>query len=111
MKHILEAMKDVPEEKRGARFSCAVAVAVPDGRIFHCRGICEGCIAREMRGEHGFGYDPIFYLPSLGLTTAELPPATKYALSHRGRAARRLLRNLTRIRPTAAGGHPIGEAE
>src|SRR5688500_2028609 len=59
---ILRTLKDVPDDRRGCRFNCAVAIAAPDGRVFHCSGICEGKVALEKRGEFGFGYDPIFYL-------------------------------------------------
>lgn len=86
MRQILEMMKDVPEEKRTCRFQCAVVVAVPDGRRFECMGICEGRIAHEMRGEHGFGYDPIFLVPELGRHMAELTPEEKHKISHRGKA-------------------------
>jgi len=86
MERILERMRDVPDEKRGCRFRCAVVIAVPGGASYFCSGICEGRIAREMRGEYGFGYDPIFYLPELGRHMAELPPEEKHRISHRGRA-------------------------
>ncbi len=86
MVHILEVMQGVPEEQRGCRFMCAVAIATPDGRLFHCEGKLEGRIGHEMRGEHGFGYDPIFFLPELGKHLAEFPPAEKHKMSHRGKA-------------------------
>lgn len=86
MDRILEMLKDVPDEQRGCRFSCAVAIAAPDRRVFHCTGICEGRVAREKRGDYGFGYDPIFYLPTLGKHMAELPPEEKHKISHRGQA-------------------------
>ena len=69
-----------------ARFRCVIAVAVPQGGIRFAEGVCPGEIIPEERGEHGFGYDPIFYLPDLGRTMAELPPEVKNRLSHRGRA-------------------------
>jgi XTP/dITP diphosphohydrolase len=97
MAHILKTMKDVPDEQRGCRFNCAVAICTPDGQVFHCAGICEGRIAREMRGSHGFGYDPIFYLPQLGKHMAELTPEEKHRISHRGIAlacARDVLRGI-----------------
>jgi XTP/dITP diphosphohydrolase len=105
MAGILERMKDVPEEARGCRFNCAVAIATPDGRVFHCRGVCEGRVAREMRGSYGFGYDPIFYLPELGRHMAELPPEEKHRISHRGKAlacAKEVLAELF-VRPAGMG--------
>ena len=85
---ILDRLKDVPDEKRTARFVCAIAVAYPDGRVDTRRGTIEGRIAYEPAGENGFGYDPIFYIPELGKTTAELDPEEKNNLSHRGNALR-----------------------
>ena len=82
---ILERLKDVPEEKRSARFVCAVAAVFPDGQTKVIRGTMEGIIGYEIKGENGFGYDPIFYLPEYGCTTAELDPEKKNELSHRGR--------------------------
>ncbi len=91
MTRILEMMQDVPEEHRACRFQCAVVIAIPGSeseppRYFECMGICEGRIGHEMRGEYGFGYDPIVYLPNLGKHMAELPPAEKHRISHRGHA-------------------------
>jgi len=86
MARILERLQDVPDERRGCRFNCAVAIATPDGQVFHCRGLCEGRIAHEVRGSYGFGYDPIFFLPQLGKHMAELPPEEKHRISHRGQA-------------------------
>ncbi len=97
MDWILRTLQDVPDERRGCRFNCAVAIASPDGRVLHCSGICEGQVAREKRGEYGFGYDPIFYLPDLGKHMAELPPEVKHRISHRGKAlecAKRALKEL-----------------
>ena len=85
---IWEMLRDVPEEARTAQFVCAIAVVRPDGSSFTVRGTCEGRIASEMRGTNGFGYDPVFFLPEFGKTTAELDPDTKHAVSHRGRALR-----------------------
>lgn len=86
MARILEMMKGVPDEQRTCRFQCAVVVATPDGRRFDCMGICEGRIGTEMRGVHGFGYDPIFVLPETGRHMAELSPQEKHRISHRGKA-------------------------
>ncbi|MCD8105959.1 MAG: RdgB/HAM1 family non-canonical purine NTP pyrophosphatase [Lachnospiraceae bacterium] len=85
---ILQKLSSVPEEKRTARFVCAIACAMPDGRILTCRETMEGRIGYEIRGENGFGYDPIFYLPECGCYSAELPPERKNELSHRGKALR-----------------------
>ncbi len=85
--YLLARLKDVPEEKRTARFQCVVAIAAPDGAVELCSGECRGVIATEPRGNNGFGYDPIFYVPELGKTMAELPPEEKNRISHRARAA------------------------
>lgn len=84
--YLLENMKDVPEEKRGAKFVCVITCLFPDGRKIVARGECPGVIARAPHGENGFGYDPVFYLPELGMTYAELPSKQKNAISHRARA-------------------------
>jgi XTP/dITP diphosphohydrolase len=83
---IIDNLKDVPEEKRTARFVCAIAAAFPDGRVVTRRGTIEGLIAHEPAGENGFGYDPIFYVPEFKKTTAELSPEEKNKVSHRGKA-------------------------
>ena len=83
---LLENMKDVPDDKRTAKFVCVITCLWPDGRKIVARGECPGVIAREMHGENGFGYDPVFYLPELGMTYAELPSEQKNAISHRARA-------------------------
>ena len=85
---ILDRVKDVPEEKRTARFACAVAAVFPDGTEKIVRENMEGRIAYESAGANGFGYDPIFYLPEYGCTSAELSPEDKNAISHRGKALR-----------------------
>ena len=85
---LLERMKGVPDEKRTARFVCAVAAAFPDGSTEVVRGNIEGIVGHEIKGENGFGYDPIFYLPEYGCSTAELSPEKKNELSHRGNALR-----------------------
>ena len=84
--YLLENMKDVPEERRGAKFVCVITCLFPDGRKIVARGECPGVIARAPPGENGFGYDPVFYLPELGMTYAELPSEQKNAISHRARA-------------------------
>ena len=84
--YLLENMKEVPEGKRGAKFVCVITCLFPDGRKIVARGECPGVIARAPHGENGFGYDPVFYLPELGMTYAELPSEQKNAISHRARA-------------------------
>ena len=100
IRHLLQRLKNVPWEKRTARFRCAIAVATPQGEVELCQGECRGFIAFEPRGECGFGYDPVFYLPELGKTMAELPLEVKNQVSHRGRAGRQAYRILERL----AGG-------
>ena len=85
---LLDRLHGVPDEKRTARFVCAVAAAFPDGSTEVVRGTIEGIIGHSIAGENGFGYDPIFYLPEYGCTTAELTPEKKNELSHRGNALR-----------------------
>ena len=83
---ILDRMKDVPVEERGARFVCAIAAILPDGRELDTKGVMEGQIGYEISGNGGFGYDPIFFLPEYGCTSAKLTPEQKNAISHRGKA-------------------------
>ncbi len=85
---LLDKLEGVPEEERTARFVCAVAAAFPDGTVETVCGTIEGMIAEEMLGENGFGYDPIFYVPEYGCTTAQMAPDKKNRLSHRGNALR-----------------------
>ena len=87
---ILEMLHDVPDEKRTARFVSVIAAAFPDGRIVTTRGTIEGIIAHEAKGEYGFGYDPIFYVPELGMHTAEMDIEQKNKFSHRGKALREM---------------------
>lgn len=94
---IIENLKGVPDEERTARFVCAVAAAFPDGRVITKRGTIEGIIGYEQRGENGFGYDPIFFLPEYGKTTAELSPEEKNKISHRGRALEQIKEELKRM--------------
>lgn len=97
---LLKELEGVPLERRTARFRAAVAVAAPDGSIVaEAEGVCDGVIGFERRGKEGFGYDPLFIVPHLGRTMAELAPEEKNALSHRGRALRALREVLTRARP------------
>ena len=87
---LLQRLEGVPDEQRTARFVCAVAAAFPDGSTEVVRGTIEGIIGYEIAGENGFGYDPIFYLPEYGCTTAQLLPEKKNELSHRGKALREM---------------------
>ncbi len=84
--NLIERLNGVPDEKRTARFVCAIAAVLPDGEELTTRGIIEGIIGYEEAGENGFGYDPIFYVPRFGKTTAQLSPEEKNQVSHRGRA-------------------------
>ncbi len=86
-RRILEQLKGLPMEQRTARFRCAIALAEPSGNTRIVEGVIEGVIADSPRGKNGFGYDPIFYLPELGKTFAELAPEHKNRISHRARAA------------------------
>ena len=83
---LLDLMKDIPDDRRTARFRCAIAIAEPDGSAQTCEGTVEGVIAHEPKGANGFGYDPVFYLPDLGKHMAELTSSEKNAISHRGKA-------------------------
>mgnify|MGYP005853998467 FL=1 len=83
---LLHNLEGVPWEKRTARFRCVVAIATPDGQLYTSEGCCEGIITYAPRGEHGFGYDPVFYMPDHGCTMAELDPMVKNRVSHRARA-------------------------
>lgn len=94
---LIEKLAGVPDEKRTARFVCAIACALPDGRILTSRGVMEGRIGYEIRGKNGFGYDPIFYLPEYGCTSAEISPEQKNELSHRGKALRSMKEKLEYI--------------
>lgn len=92
--HIINLLKEVEGEDRSARFVCVIACAFPDGNTITCRGVVEGQIGYEEKGDNGFGYDPIFYVPELGCTTAELPSDQKNKISHRGRALTEMYRRL-----------------
>lgn len=99
---LLVKLRDVPWEKRGARFRCVIAIAAPDGNVETCEGVCQGMIALEPKGEGGFGYDPIFYLPELERWMAELSLDEKNRISHRAKAAREA-RRLLEARVAANG--------
>ena len=86
--NLIQRLKGVPDEQRTARFVCAIAAAFPDGAMKTGRAAMEGRIGYEERGENGFGYDPIFWLPEYGCTSAELSMEEKNKISHRGKALR-----------------------
>jgi len=96
--YLLSRLKGVPWEQRSARFRCVIAIATPEGEMEFCSGECRGFITLEPRGEQGFGYDPVFYLPELGKTMAELPLEIKNQVSHRGQAVRKVYQVLERLR-------------
>ena len=83
---LLDRLQGVAESHRTARFRCAIAIAAPDGMIETCDGFCEGVIGFAPKGEGGFGYDPLFFIPEQGMTMAELPEGTKNRISHRAKA-------------------------
>ena len=87
---LLDRLEGVPDEKRTARFVCAIAAVMPDGSCEVVRGTMEGIIGYEIAGENGFGYDPIFFLPECGCTSAELSPEKKNELSHRGEGLKKI---------------------
>lgn len=84
--NLIQRLAGVPDEERTARFVCVIAAVFPDGRGFQTRATIEGRIGYEEKGENGFGYDPIFYLPEYGMYSAELAPEEKNRISHRGKA-------------------------
>ncbi len=96
---LLARLNGVPREERTARFTCVIAIAHPGGRVDICHGECQGIIALEPKGKHGFGYDPVFYLPDLGRTMAELPRSLKNQISHRARASQEARRVLLQRQP------------
>ena len=94
--NLIDRLEGVPEEKRTARFVCVIAAVFPDGRTLMARGTIEGIIGYEERGEGGFGYDPIFWLPEYACSTAELTMEKKNELSHRGKALRIMKKELSK---------------
>jgi XTP/dITP diphosphohydrolase len=94
---LLSHLQDVPWEQRAARFRCVIAIATPAEEVWTVEGICNGRITLEPAGEGGFGYDPIFYLPSHGCTMAELVQEEKNRISHRARAAQAAMPILQRL--------------
>lgn len=104
---LLAQLAEVPEDRLGARFVCAAALVLPDGRERVAHGELAGRIVREPRGSHGFGYDPIFQPEGEQHTTAELDPAAKDAISHRGRALRALVPALVELLGAGEGGRTL----
>lgn len=94
---LLREMQNVPTEQRSARFQCVIALAWPNGRAEITNGTCEGWITTEARGDNGFGFDPVFFVPERGSTMAELPDEVKNQISHRARAAQKMRPILERI--------------
>ena len=94
---LLKRLEGVPLKERKARFRCAMAFVTPQGAEYVVEGVCEGLIAQEPKGEGGFGYDPIFYLPSLGKTMAQLPAAEKNRISHRAKAMEKMIEILDNL--------------
>lgn len=102
-RNLIDRLEGVPDEKRTARFVCAVAAVWPDGEELTTRGVIEGRIGYEEKGGNGFGYDPIFYVPEFGKTTAQLSPEEKNLVSHRGRALEAMKKELKKKTETAEG--------
>lgn len=100
---VLTEMADVPDDQRTARFHCVVAIAQPGGKVDTRDGTLEGLIAREPKGSHGFGYDPIFYIPGFNACLAELDRGVKNEISHRAEAAARAREMLAMMLSEAEG--------
>jgi XTP/dITP diphosphohydrolase len=94
---VLQKLTDIPWKERTARFRCVLILAVPSGEVYTAEGTCEGMITFKPEGSHGFGYDPIFYLPEQRQTMAQLPSAIKNRVSHRARAVQQMLPILSHI--------------
>ncbi len=94
LNYLLSRMEDVPDEKRTAHFVSVITMLTPDGKNVVARGECPGRILREVHGENGFGYDPVFFVPEEGCTFAQLPPERKNQISHRARALEIFVRKL-----------------
>ncbi len=91
---IWEMLDECPDKDRSASFVCAVAVVLPDGNDFTVRGECHGLIHSRLEGDNGFGYDPVFYMPEYGMTTASMSREMKNSISHRGAALREMVKQL-----------------
>ncbi|OPY57619.1 MAG: Non-canonical purine NTP pyrophosphatase [Pelotomaculum sp. PtaU1.Bin035] len=101
---LLALLAGVTPDKRSARFQCVIAIAVPGGPVYTAQGACEGMVAPEPRGDGGFGYDPLFYLPEYGKTFAEIDLALKNKISHRGKALAGALDILSKLSKEESGG-------
>jgi XTP/dITP diphosphohydrolase len=97
IKLLLKRLKDVPEKERTAQFRCVIAIATPEGKTELFSGICRGIITTAPMGTHGFGYDPVFFVPELGRTMAELTLEEKNRISHRARAAEKAREMLLKL--------------
>jgi len=97
IKILLAKLISTSWEERTAHFKCVIAIATLEGRLELCYGECHGIIAFEAKGGNGFGYDPVFYLPEMGKTIAELPLETKNQISHRGQAAQKAWQGLQSV--------------
>jgi XTP/dITP diphosphohydrolase len=96
-RYVLDKLLGVPWEGRGGRYVCEIAMVDEGGRLYRCRGVMKGRIAWEAKGEGGFGYDPIFFIPRYRRTVAQMSPELKNRISHRGRAGRRARAILERL--------------
>lgn len=96
-KNLIDRLEGVPEEARTARFVCVIALVLENGEVLTTRGDFEGRIGYEEKGENGFGYDPIFYVPEYGCSSAELSPEQKNAISHRGKALRKMREKIEQL--------------
>lgn len=96
VRKLLRLMEGVPKEKRNARFVCAVTAILEDGRVLMDSAVCEGYIAGEPKGNNGFGYDPVFFLPELNMTMAEIDSDTKNKISHRAKALQLIKDQMTK---------------
>lgn len=94
MQEVLEDMKDVPDEKRSCRFVCSMSAVVLPDTLVQVQDTVEGYVGHEIIGDNGFGYDPFFYMPEYGCTTAQMSPEDKNKISHRGKALRHILSDL-----------------
>ena len=104
-KQLIAQLAGVPPEQRTARFRCAVALAGPEGILATACGTFEGLIVDDPRGTNGFGYDPHFFVPELGMTAAQLPPEQKNRISHRAQALAAILPDIQRLLGTETGSH------
>jgi XTP/dITP diphosphohydrolase len=94
---LLDALRDVPPEKRAGRFRSVIVIVLPDGRVIEEEGVCEGVVATAPSGDNGWGYDPVFLVPERGLTMAQLSEAEKNQFSHRGIAAAKIRERLREL--------------